>query len=98
MRIVAKYSFNNGLEAVTEHYPHLLTEIEEIINSINAANHKTKRSKEATKKRGMLFSPKALNKAFKAAFKEKGEWTPVKVTCNYSDEYYVGDYKPAPLK
>lgn len=98
MRIVAEYSFNNGLEVVTERYPHLLAEIEEAINSIDAAEHKTKRSKEATKKRGMLFNPKALNKAFKAAFKERGEWSPVKVTCNYSDEYYVGGYKPAPLK
>lgn len=45
----------------------------------------------------MLFSPTELNQAFKAGFSESG-WKPVRVTCNYSDEYYVEGYEPTPLK
>lgn len=97
MRIVAKYSFNKGLEIVSKRYPHLLAEIETVINSVKAEEHKNKQSKETAKKRGMLFSPKALNKAFKAAFKEQGTWQPVKIPCD-STEYYVADYQPTPLK
>ena len=98
MRVVAKYSFNGGLEVVSKRYPHLFTEIETVINSVRAEAHKNKRSEEITKKRRMLFSPKALNKAFKDAFKEQGIWRPIRIPCNYSAEYYVNDYKPAPLK
>jgi hypothetical protein len=98
MRIVARYSFNNGEEEVLKRYPHLLKEIEEVIEAIDAYEHKTKKSKEKTKQLRMLFNPKALNKAFKDGFEKKKTWKPVKISCNYSDQYYVGDYKPIRLK
>ena len=90
MRIVAEYSFNNGAEEVRKRYPHLLAEIEEVLTSINALEHKTKKSKEKTKKLRMLFNPKALNKVFKAEFEDRG-WHAKKEYCNYSTDFYVKD-------
>lgn len=98
MRIVARYSFNNGEEEVSNRYPHLLREIEEVIGAIDASAHKTKKSREKTKQLRMLFNPGELNKAFKDGFEEKEGWKPVKITCNYSAQYYVDGYKPARLK
>lgn len=97
MRIVAKYSFNNGEEEVNSRYPHLLAEIEEVIWAINAFEHKTKKSKEKSKRRGMLFNPKALNKVFKSEF-EKRDWHSKKEFCTYSTDYYVEGYTPKRLK
>jgi hypothetical protein len=98
MRIVARYSFNNGEEEVQNRYPHLLKEVEEVVAAINAHEHKTKKSKEKTKKLRMLFNPKALNKAFKDGFEKQKTWKPVKITCDYSAEYYVDGYAPSRLK
>lgn len=98
MRIVARYSFNKGEAEVSKQYPHLLREIEDTINAIKAHELKTKRSKESTKKLRMLFSPVALNKAFKEEFKKREGWKPVKIPCDYSSEYYVDGYQPARLK
>lgn len=97
MRVVARFSFNGGEEFIKKRYPELLAEIETVITGIDARKHKTKKSKEASKRKGMLFSPAELNKAFKAGFGERG-WKPVKVICSYSDEYYVEGYTPTPLK
>lgn len=98
MRIAARYSFNNGEEEITTRFPELLSEIEDVIHGIDAHKLKTKKSKEKTKKLRMLFDPKALNKSFKAGFKEKEGWEPVKVPCVYSDEYYVDGYRPARIR
>jgi hypothetical protein len=98
MRIAARYSFNNGEEEINKRFPHLLSEIEDVIRGIDAHQLKTKKSKEKTKQLRMLFDPKALNKAFKAGFKDKGGWKPVKVPCVYSDEYYVDSYKPTRIR
>lgn len=97
MRIVARYSFNNGAEEVAKRYPHLLTEIEDVVGSIDALKHKTKKSKEITMMNAMLFNPVALNTQFKKEFGERG-WAKKKIYCDYSSEYYVDGYKPAPLK
>lgn len=97
MRIVAKYSFNKGEEAVNKKYPHLLKEIEEILTTIDAETHRTKRSKEKTKKLRMLFNPKALNKIFKEEFEKRG-WKAKKEYCKYSTEFYAKDYVPPKLK
>lgn len=48
MKIVGRYSFNNGDAVIKEKYPHLLQEIEEVIHSIDAALYKDKESKEKT--------------------------------------------------
>ena len=46
MRIVGKYSFNQGEEEVTTRLPKPLKEIEDAIASINAEEHRTKKSNE----------------------------------------------------
>jgi hypothetical protein len=97
VRIAARYSFNDGLAQVEKRYPHLLREIETVISSIDSTKHKTKRSKEKSKKFKMLFSPKALNRAFKEQFKKRG-WNTIKVNCEYSNEYYVDGYEPPKLR
>ena len=91
MRIAAQYSFNNGLVEVTARYAHLLAEIKEAIVSVDASITKTKLSKEKTKAGRMLYSPPALNKAFKASLIPKG-WNPVKVDCEYPTTHYLDDY------
>jgi hypothetical protein len=96
MRIVAEYSFNNGKEAVENRYPNLLAEVRDVISAINAQEHRTKKSKEKTKKLRMLFNPKALNKVFKEEFGRRG-WKPKKEKCNYASEYYINGYRPAKL-
>jgi hypothetical protein len=98
MRIAARYSFNNGEEKITKKFPKLLSEIEDVIRDIDAHQLKTKKSEEKTKQLRMLFDPQALNNAFKAGFKDKGGWKPVKVPCVYSDEYYVDGYKPTRIR
>ncbi len=65
MIIAARYSFNKGAEVVGEKYPHLLAEIEAAIAQVNAAQHRTKESKEKTMMGQMLYSPVDLNKAIK---------------------------------
>lgn len=98
MRIVARYSFNDGEEYINKHFPQLLQEVEDVIAGIDAFRCKTKKSAEKTMSGKILFSPPALNKEFKEGFaKEKG-WKPVKVFCDYSKEYYVDGYEPKRLR
>jgi len=95
MRIAGIYSFNNGEKVIRDKCPDLLREIESAINSVNAAVHKKKVSREKTMKGRMLFDPRSLNKGFKKAFKKLG-WTTVRVPCAYSTNYYRSGYKPRP--
>jgi hypothetical protein len=92
MRIAATYSFKQGKEKINQAYPTLLAEIGDVIAEVDAADHKTKQSKEKTMHGRILYSPSSLNKAFKMSFERRG-WAPVKVTCEYSDEYYEPDYQ-----
>ena len=71
MIIAGKYSFNNGSEVLREKYPVLLGQIEEIIRDVSASRCKTKKSKEKTMQGRLLYSPMALNKAFKKHFVQK---------------------------
>jgi len=96
MIIAGEYSFNNGKNFITKHYPHLLEEIKEIIPLINAQDHKTKSSKEKTMPGQMLFSPSDLNKAFKKEFFRRG-WASRKVACKYPTNYYTENYKAKKL-
>jgi hypothetical protein len=91
MKIVGVYSFNGGENAIKTNYPHLLTEIVEIIESIDAKEHKIKKSKEKTMSGKILYSPTSLNKAFKKEF-AKHAWKSHKEKCNYSIQYYTKDY------
>lgn len=68
MRIVQHYSHLNGLEYLMVHHPALWAEIKSIINGIDASKFRTKISKEKTMMGAELYSPTAMNKAFKDAF------------------------------
>ena len=92
MKIAGVYSFNGGVEAVTKIYPDLLTEVNDAIKTVDASQHKTKESTEKTMMGQMLFSPKALNKAFKRAFLGNG-WKSVRVPCTYPTGHYTAGYQ-----
>lgn len=73
MRIVEVYSHLNGKEHILVHKKKLWAEIEAVIESIDATSARTKESKEARKARqGLLYSPIALNHAFKSALSSRG--------------------------
>ncbi len=92
MRIVGKYSFKNGEDAVTRGFPHLLTEVNAAIAAVEAGEHKTKTSRERTMAGRMLYSPSALNRAVKAEF-HAYDWWPVRVPCTYPTTHYVEGYQ-----
>lgn len=94
MQIAAVYSFNDGKKEVSRRYADLLVEVNAAIKEVDASEHKTKKSKEKTMRKKMLYSPKSLNKAFKKAFlKNQTGWKPVRVPCKYSTEHYVPGYQ-----
>lgn len=92
MKIVGIYSFNNGKEVIEHAHPELITEIKEIISSINAPKYKIKKSKEKTMKGRLLFSPIKLNEAFKSKFKKK-RWKTIRIKCDYPINFYINGYK-----
>jgi hypothetical protein len=93
MRIVAKYSFNNGEKVVQTKYACLLREVENAVRSVDCKKCKTKKSTEKTMPGKMLYSPVALNAAFKKFLFAKG-WINHKEKCEYSDAFYIAGYKP----
>jgi len=93
VKLAGVYSFNDGKRAVTKRYPKLLTEINAVIKSVDAKRYKTKASKEKTMPGRMLYSPRAINSAFKEAFAGLDEWEPIRVPCTYPTTYYLNDYK-----
>lgn len=96
MIVAGRFSFNGGEEAIMEKYPHLLSEIETAINSIDAESHRTKKSSEKTMRGRMLFSPPSLNEAFKSSLFPMG-WRNRKVDCEYPTRYYSPEYIPKAL-
>jgi hypothetical protein len=86
MQIVGRYSFNGGLDFILEHYPALLQEVEAQVSAVDAASCKTKASREKTMPGKQLYSPKALNTAFKKVFEKPFEKSPC-----------VGAQRAAPL-
>jgi hypothetical protein len=97
MKIAGIYSFNNGREAVEKNYADLYQEVSSCISSIDASLCKTKESSEKTMAGRMLFSPVALNKEFKKRLYPK-EWKAVRVSCDYSENYYVENFDPKRLR
>ncbi len=93
MRVVAKFSFNKGKEVIERQHPVLLSEILEVIDSIDSHAHKTKASLEKTKRGQVLYSPTSLNKAFKKGFEARG-WGHHRERCTYPSEYYEPGYTP----
>lgn len=72
MRLVEYYSHLNGLEFIKVHHPHVWKEIRSVIGDVDARVCRTKISKEKTMTGKKLFSPKAMNAAFKARFVKLG--------------------------
>jgi restriction endonuclease BglII len=93
MSILGKYSFAGGEEFITSKFPQQLQEIEEAIQSVDAARCLTKESKEKTMSGKMLYSPSDLNKEFNKFLFPKG-WSHVKEHCVYLPNYYVNGYRP----
>lgn len=73
MKIAQKYSHLNGEEYLLVHHKKLYSEIINIIESIDAKAHKTKKSREKTKTGQILYSPVDLNETFKQEF-NKLDW------------------------
>ncbi|MBI4674236.1 MAG: restriction endonuclease [Chloroflexi bacterium] len=93
MKIVGEYSFNHGKEMIETEYASELREVKQVVGLIYAADYKTKVGREKTKSGRMLYSPVELNRAFTRLFFERG-WAKHKVASDYSDMYYIADYKP----
>jgi hypothetical protein len=56
-----------------------------------------KKSKEKTMTGRVLYSPVGLNKCFKERFYARG-WETIRVTCDYSTEFYAKGYEPRGLR
>ena len=65
MKIQEIYSHLNGLEYLMVHKPDLWSEIQHIIQIIDAEKCKTKISKEKRMQGKLLYSPIDMNKQFK---------------------------------
>lgn len=71
MKIAETYSHLNGLEFLLVHKPTLWEEIQEVVSAVDADECRTKVSKEKTMKGELLFSPVAMNAAFKRLLRAK---------------------------
>lgn len=97
MRIAGIYSFNDGEKVVNAKYADLRKEVERAIRKIDASTCKTKESEEKTMTGDMLYSPVALNEAFKAQLGPL-DWKSVRVKCENPTEFYVKGYAPKKLR
>lgn len=79
MKLIEVYSHLNGLEYLLVHKPELWTEIQEVIELVDAHSLRTKISKEITMIGKPLYSPKDINKAFKKLLSER-EWDESRVS------------------
>ena len=79
MKICEKYSHLNGLEFLLVHEPQLWEEIQEVIESVDAQECKTKVSKEKGMNGKKLYSPIDMNKNFKGLLKIK-RWNESRVS------------------
>lgn len=93
MNVVGAYSFNGGAEYINDNYDGLQTEVYEIIARIDSGQAKTKISDEQTMLGRSLYSPRALNDAFKQEFIQAGWLTNNRIRCDYPTEYYVAGYQ-----
>lgn len=94
MKIVAEYDFNGGKNKVVNQYPAELAQIRQAITNINAAQFKTKVSKEKTMHGRLLFSPVEINEEFKNQLAPLG-WKSHKVTCDYVHGTFLPQYVAA---
>ncbi len=62
LKVIATYSYKEGIEQITEHYPKMLPDITGVIESMHAATFKTKVSQEKGARRDrLLYSPVYMN-------------------------------------
>lgn len=97
MRVVAEYPFNCTKEWFKDTYSRLLREIYQAVDLVDAEAAKTKVSQEKTRPGKVQYSPIGLNDQFKTLLYPLG-WNPVKVQCDYSQEYYVSGYQAPVIK
>ena len=71
MKISETYSHLNGLEFLLVHKPELWEEVRVVIKSVDAEKCKTKVSEEKRTMGQIFYSPKDMNKEFKAFLNEK---------------------------
>lgn len=90
MKVVGEYNFAGGADIVKSQFGAELKEIIACINSLDKEVYKTKQSKEAVRKKGLLYSPVDLNEGFKKYLNPLG-WQNRKVMCDYPN-YYVEGY------
>lgn len=79
MKIAETYSHLNGLEFLLIHKPKLWAEIKHVIAHVDAHACKTKVSKEKTMAGKLLYSPIAMNAAFKKLLRDK-DWEESRVS------------------
>jgi hypothetical protein len=96
MIIAGRYSFNMGEEVIGANFSELLKEVENVISDIDANTHRTKQSREKIRRKGVLYSPISLNKAFDKGFEKAGAWKPHRLPCEYPTDYYTPGYEPKP--
>lgn len=94
MIIAGIYSFKDGQAIIESKHANELDEVRQIIAAVDSTQYKTKVSHEKTKAGQRLYSPSALNQAFKHEFESRG-WGRYKVPCTYSNKYYVGGFTPS---
>jgi hypothetical protein len=64
VRIVGVYSFNHAKEVVTQQHPLELEEVLQVIEAVDAEQHKVETGKRKTRKGRILYAPQALKYAF----------------------------------
>jgi hypothetical protein len=79
MKIAATYSHLNGLEFLLVHKPALWQEVKTVIQRVDASKCRTKKSKEKRTMGKMLYSPIAINQAFKTLLRDR-EWDESRVS------------------
>ncbi len=72
MKVVNEFSQKGGKEFISKNFPTELREVYDVIGSIDLQQFKTKISKEKTMPGQMLYSPPALNRAYKEKFNSLG--------------------------
>lgn len=72
MRVVSEFSQKDGKNYISKNFPDELQEIYTVIGQVNLEDFKIKVSKEKTMPGEMLYSPPALNKAYKEIFNSMG--------------------------
>lgn len=88
------YSFNKGQEVIEANYSRELSEILDVIESVDSVVHKTKVSEEKTMLGKRLFKPSSLNTSFKKEFVKRG-WNPnSRVLCDHPTNFYTSEYSP----